>query len=80
MRTWPTGKQLPGDLVDEDTLLLFIAEEVVDRAPRSGQRLALERKRRADDDAVVDGAVKHRRGYEGLSTCAPLIRAVTNRK
>ena len=75
MRTWPTGKQLPGDLVDEGKLLLFMAEEVVDRAPRSGQRLALERKRRAGD-----GAVKHRRGYEGLSTCAALIRAVTNRK
>lgn len=68
MRTWPTGKQLPGDLVDEGKLLLFMAEEVVDRAPRSGQRLALERKRRAGDDAVVDSTVKHRRGYEGMST------------
>jgi hypothetical protein len=53
---------------------------VVDRAPRSGQCIALERKRRAGDDAVVHGAVKHRRGYAGLSTCAALICAVTNWK
>jgi hypothetical protein len=80
MRTWPTGKQLPGDLVDDGQLLLFMAEEVVDRAPRKGQRLALQRKRRTSDDTIVNSTVKRRRRYEGLSTYAALICAVTDWK
>lgn len=81
MRTWPTGRQLPGDLVDEGKLLLFMAQEVVDRAPRSGQRLALEKRRRTavrdacgDDDDAVPGA-KRRRGAQGPSCRAALPRA-----
>jgi hypothetical protein len=49
-----------------------MAEEVLERASRSGQRLALERKRRAADDAVVDMKV--------CQLCAPLIPAMINWK
>jgi hypothetical protein len=40
------GLPLPGDLVDEGKLLLFMTM-IAKRAPRSGKRLAAEQKRRA---------------------------------
>ena len=39
------GQDLPGDLVDEGKLLLFMTE-IAERAPRAGKRLASERRRR----------------------------------
>ena len=48
----PGGQYLPGDWVDEGKLLLFIKEEVATRAPRSGIRLAEERKRKAGSQAA----------------------------
>src|SRR5438045_6543403 len=40
------GGFLPGDWVDEGKLLLFMKEEVVNRAPQVGKRLKEEKKRR----------------------------------
>ncbi|KAM4064247.1 centromere DNA-binding protein complex CBF3 subunit [Hirsutella rhossiliensis] len=41
----PQGQQLPGDLVDEGKLLLFMKEVVASRPPKKGKRVADERKR-----------------------------------
>lgn len=54
----PGGQCLPYDWVDEGKLLLFVMEEVVSRAPRSGQRLIAARKRKA---AGADDAPRKRR-------------------
>ena len=43
----PGGQCLPYDWVDEGKLLLFVMEEVVHRAPRTGPRLVAARKRKA---------------------------------
>ena len=44
----PPGQQLPGDLVDEGKLLLFMKEVVVSRPPKRGKRVAEEKKRRRE--------------------------------
>jgi hypothetical protein len=64
--TWPLGRPLPGDLVDEGKLLLFMKAEVVSRAPRKGTRLEKQRKRRLDAAVAVGqaAAAKRRRRDE----------------
>ncbi|KAK4118068.1 hypothetical protein N657DRAFT_584317, partial [Parathielavia appendiculata] len=53
---WPElyvpGRPLPDDLVDEGKLLLFMADEVVSRAPRTGSRVAQERRKRREAGAA----------------------------
>jgi len=49
------GNTLPGDLVDEGKMLLFITE-VANRSPRSGKRLQEERRRRQTIDLTADDA------------------------
>lgn len=41
--SWPPGQQLPGDLVDEGKLLLFMREEGVTRAPKKVVRVTRQR-------------------------------------
>ena len=43
----PGGKHLPGDYVNERKLLLFISEQVVTRTSRTGRRLEIDKKRKA---------------------------------
>lgn len=63
--SWPDsyrpGQTLPGDLVDEGKLLLFMRDEVVNRAPKTGKRLAAERKRKAAQLAAGGPAQKKQR-------------------
>ena len=47
------GSPLPGDLVDEGKLLLFMTA-IAKRAPRTGKRLAAEQKRQAAAAAAAD--------------------------
>lgn len=64
------GRLLPDDLVDEGKLLLFMADEVVSRAPRTGSRVAQERRKRRETEPA-GGIVKrkklqgHGQGSEG---------------
>lgn len=60
----PQGQQLPGDLVDEGKLLLFMKEVVVSRPPRKGKRVADERKRHLEAQEAKR-AVKKRRAPSG---------------
>jgi len=46
----PGGEFLPYDWVDEGKLLLFMKSKVAERAPRTGSRLAAERKRGPTDE------------------------------
>jgi hypothetical protein len=46
----PGGEYLLYDWVDEGKLLLFMKTEVAERAPRTGSRLASERKRRLENE------------------------------
>ncbi|KAK4124712.1 hypothetical protein N657DRAFT_670628 [Parathielavia appendiculata] len=64
--TWPLGRPLPGDLVDEGKLLLFMKAKVVSRAPQKGTRLEKQRKRRLDAAVAVGqaAAAKRRRRDE----------------
>jgi hypothetical protein len=57
--SWPPGQQLPGDLVDEGKLLLFMKEEVVSRAPKKGGRVAKQRKRKEAAAAGVGVIIEH---------------------
>ena len=41
---------LPYDWVDEGKLLLFMKTQVAERAPRKGSRLAVERKRKLENE------------------------------
>ncbi|XP_044718729.1 centromere DNA-binding protein complex CBF3 subunit [Hirsutella rhossiliensis] len=56
----PQGQQLPGDLVDEGKLLLFMKEVVASRPPKKGKRVADERKRHLEAQEAKR-AVKRRR-------------------
>ena len=47
----PGGEYLPYDWVDEGKLLLFVKTQVAERAPRKGNRLAAEKKRKAKEGA-----------------------------
>ncbi|KJZ68132.1 hypothetical protein HIM_12477 [Hirsutella minnesotensis 3608] len=56
----PQGQQLPGDLVDEGKLLLFMKDVVVSRPPRKGKRVTDEKKRHLESQEVKR-AVKRRK-------------------
>ncbi|KAM4062386.1 centromere DNA-binding protein complex CBF3 subunit, domain 2 domain-containing protein [Hirsutella rhossiliensis] len=56
----PQGQQLPGDLVDEGKLLLFMKEVVASRPPKKGKRVADERRRHLEAQEAKR-AVKRRR-------------------
>ena len=58
MNFLPSGKQLPGDWVDERKLLLFIKTWVVNRLPKKGARLNAEKKQKA---AKMEGLWKRRK-------------------
>ena len=47
----PGGEYLPYDWVDEGKLLLFVKTQVAEWAPRKGNRLAAEKKRKAKEGA-----------------------------
>jgi hypothetical protein len=46
----PGGDYLPFDWVDEGELLLFVKTQVAERAPRKGGRLAMESKRKSENE------------------------------
>ena len=69
----PTGQQLPGDLVDEGKLLLFLKERVVGREPKKGKRLAREKKRKAEAAEARKAAKKAK--LELLAAGMPLLYA-----
>lgn len=75
--SWPPGQQLPGDLVDEGKLLLFMKEEVVSRAPKKGARVAKQRKRKAAAAGVgvIENvaAAKRRQLASGTYRVSPLL-------
>ncbi|KJZ68173.1 hypothetical protein HIM_12441 [Hirsutella minnesotensis 3608] len=48
----PQDQQLPGDLVDEGKLLLFMKEVVVSRPPRKGKRVTDDKKRHLEAQEV----------------------------
>ena len=52
---------LPGDFVDEGKLLLFIKEQVAERAPRAGPRLAEEKKRRKGEKKLTPNSQAKKR-------------------
>ncbi|KJZ69953.1 hypothetical protein HIM_10661 [Hirsutella minnesotensis 3608] len=56
----PQGQQLPGDLVDEGKLLLFMKEAVVSRPPRKGKRVTDDKNRHLEAQEVKR-AVKRRK-------------------
>lgn len=56
----PSGQQLPGDLVDEGKLLLFMKEAVVSRAPRKGKRVAHERKHHLEEQEAKKAAKRRK--------------------
>lgn len=65
---WPEGgKYVPGDLVDEGKLLLFIREEVATRPPRRGRRLIAEKRRRAEVKAKRQKKRRKKRGAEWIA-------------
>ncbi|KAK4248923.1 hypothetical protein C7999DRAFT_39914 [Corynascus novoguineensis] len=61
LSAWPLGRPLPGDLVNEGKLLLFMKAEVVTRAPRKGARLKKQRKRRLDAAVAIEKAAPAKR-------------------
>ncbi|KJZ68275.1 hypothetical protein HIM_12334 [Hirsutella minnesotensis 3608] len=58
----PQGQQLPGDLVDEGKLLLFMKEVVMSRPPRKGKRVTNDKKRHLESQEVKR-AVKWRKTH-----------------
>jgi hypothetical protein len=60
----PQGQQLPGDLVDEGKLLLFMKEVVVSRPPKKGKRVTDEKKRHLEVQEAKK-AVKKRKAASG---------------
>jgi hypothetical protein len=54
---------LPDDLVDEGKLLLFMADEVVCRAPRTGSRVVQERRKRRETEQA--GGMAKRKKLQG---------------
>jgi hypothetical protein len=77
---------LPGDLVDEGKMFLFMKEQVYERAPRTGPRVVAARKRKAeemlkpevldDDEVIADLAVKV--GYSTIEAYESAIIALYN--
>jgi hypothetical protein len=67
--TYVPGRPLPDDLVDEGKLLLFMADEVVSRAPRTGSRVAQERRKRRETEQAggVVGGIAKRKKLRGQS-------------
>lgn len=65
----PSGQQLPGDLVDEGKLLLFMKEAVVSRAPRKGKRVAHERKHHLEEQEAKKAAKRRKYAPGKLSSC-----------
>jgi hypothetical protein len=61
----PVGEQLPGDLVDEGKLLLFMSEFVTKRAPLKGKRLANEKKRHLEEQGMKKAAKRQKKSTSG---------------
>jgi hypothetical protein len=78
---WPPGQQLPGDLVDEGKLLLFMKEEVVSRAPKKGARVTKQRKRRAAGAGTAkhNTVIKRRRLVSGIEPRPPRVTRPASR-
>ena len=61
----PVGEQLPGDLVDEGKLLLFMSDFVTKRAPLKGKRLANEKKRHLEEQGMKKAAKRQKKSTSG---------------
>ncbi|KJZ70635.1 hypothetical protein HIM_09955 [Hirsutella minnesotensis 3608] len=64
----PQGQQLPGDLVDEGKLLLFMKEVVVSRPPRKGKRIKDEKERHLGSQEVKRAVKSAQDASRGVGT------------